>query len=107
MYFYPYRFSLPNVTNHLSNYANMLYNRNEMVSLNSNTAPFMSKAQDNAVDNITTNEEKTKINKISEKLENDVTKFHNNKDNKVKITTNGKEYQLRNVYKRVIKNVTN
>ena len=43
----------------------------------------MHKAQDNAVDNITTTIEKKKSSKISEILDNDVTKLHNNKGDKV------------------------
>ena len=70
----------------------MLHDRKKILMLNTNAATFAYKAQDNAVDNITSTEEKKKSTKVLVKLEKDVAKLHNNKGNKVK--TNRKEYQL-------------
>ena len=58
MYFYLYGFSLPNVVNHLSNYINMLHDGKKIIMLNAKAAPFVYKAQDNAVDNIKITKEK-------------------------------------------------
>ena len=56
----------------------MLHDRKKIVMLNENAVPFVYKAQDNAVDNIETTEEKKKSSKVSETLKKDVAKLHNN-----------------------------
>ena len=61
----------------------MLYDRKKKVMLNTKTALFVHKVQDNIVDNTSTTEEKKQSSKGSETLEKDIDKLHNNKDNKV------------------------
>ena len=61
----------------------MLNNRKKIVILNANTALFVHEAEDNAVDNIITTEEKKKSSKVSQKIEKDVSELHNNKSDKV------------------------
>ena len=65
----------------------MLCIRKKIVILNVNAAPFICKAEDNAVDNKTTTKEKKKSRKVSKTLEKDVAKLHNNKGNEVETKT--------------------